>query len=342
MTWTPEHERGWDLDLLDADPRNLATVDPMDAVMRRRAATNGSGPVTEPDPPLEADLTPLYADRSVALSSIPTDPPAPMLIDRLDPLGHTILYGTGGVGKGALACSWITQLVRDGHRVLILDYERHPEEWSRRIAALDLGVHGSQLVRHLVPAEPIRKAAPEIASTCDLHELDYVVVDSAVMACGADPLKPEAAADYAAAILDIGRPVLSLAHVTKVDDARYPFGSVFWHNLARMTWSLSGDDGEVLLKHRKHNNYQGLGTFALTVTWSDEGQLREVWERGYNMTILQRALDAIGPEGATLTEILTAINDDEHRSVARETLRRTLSRVIPLRVRLSGEKYAHV
>lgn len=346
MTWTPEQEamrREWGLDAVDADPRNLATVDPMDAVMQRRAAaTNGSAPQPE-EPPDDVELAPLYPDHSVALSTISTDPPAPMFIDRLDPVGHTILYGTGGVGKGALACAWIARLVRDGHRVLILDYERHPEEWSRRIAALDRGVHSSDLVRHLVPSDSIRRAAAEIASTCDLHELDYVVVDSAVMACGADPLKPDAAADYAAAILDIGRPVLSLAHVTKVDDARYPFGSVFWHNLARMTWSLSGDDGEVLLKHRKHNNYRGLGTYALTVTWSDEGQLHEVWEKSYSQTLLERALDEMPPAGASLGEILAAINDEDHKPVTRDTLLKTLKRGMktnPMTVRFDGEKYS--
>jgi hypothetical protein len=354
VTWTPEQQAQrdqWGLDQLDADPRNLRTVDPMDEVMRKRrqreeaaAAANGHAPVLLdaeglPIPPDDVPLLDL-PDLSVALNTISTDPPAPMLIDRLDPLGHTILYGTGGVGKGALSCSWIVKLVQDGQRVLILDYERHPEEWSRRIAALHRGVHDSDRVRHMVPADSIHKAAADIARVCAKHEIGVVVVDSAVMACGSDPLKPEAAADYAAAILDIGRPVLSLAHVTKVDDARYPFGSVFWHNLARMTWSLSGDDGEVLLKHRKHNNYQGLGTFSLTVTWSEEGQLREVWEKGYSQTVLQRALDEMPPEGATLAELQTALNDGDHKQVSRETLRRTLVRAMPMTVRFDGERYS--
>lgn len=336
MTWTPEQEaqrRQWGV----LDGLSLGTVDPMDAYARRKdevALGNGAAQEGAQD-----DLTEL--DRSIPLSEISTDPPAPMLIERLDPLGHTILYGTGGIGKGALACHWITQLIHEGHRVLILDWERHPEEWSRRIAALDRGVHTSDLVRHLVPTGPIGRVADEVAWTCDRHELDVVVVDSAVMACGTDPLKPEAAADYAAAILAIGRPTLSLAHVTKLDDARYPFGSVFWHNLARMTWSLSGDnDGEVLLRHRKHNNYQGLGTFALTVTWSDDGQLREVWEKGYNASILDRVLEVLADDTATIGEVLTAINDDEHKAVTRDSLARTLRRAIPGRVRLNDGRYS--
>lgn len=294
---------------------------------------------------IEGGEEPLYRGkaRPVPLSGISTDPPPPMLIERLDPLGHTILYGTGGVGKGALACWWIVQLVRTGHRVLVLDYEKHPEEWSRRIASLDPTTHGSDAVWHMAPTESIAKAANDIAWACDANGLDYVVVDSAVMACGADPLKPEAAAAYAAAILDIGRPVLTLAHVTKVDDARYPFGSVFWHNLARMTWSLTGaDDEEVLLRHRKHNNYRGLGTFALTVTWSEDGQLREVWEKGYGKTILDRALVVLLDGPSTLADLLAELNDDEHKEVTKDTLLRTLRRAIPDRIRLSGEEYSRV
>lgn len=289
---------------------------------------------------LEGGEEPVLKTPAVPLSRIATDPPPPLLIDRLDPLGHTILYGTGGVGKGALACSWAVQLVQAGHRILLLDYEKHPEEWSRRIAALDPEIHASDAIWHMAPTDPIKKAARDVAWACDAHGLDFVIVDSAVMACGVDPLKPEAAAEYAAGVLEIGRPVLTLAHVTKVDDARYPFGSVFWHNLARMTWSLAADGDEVLLRHRKHNNYQGLGTFSLAMTWSEDGHLREVWERGYSATILGRALEVMGETGSTLAEILTAINDGEHKEVVRATLRRTLDRAVPMRVRIDGERYS--
>lgn len=67
------------------------------------------------------------------LDAFSTEPPPPMIIDRLDPTGHSILYGPGGAGKGTLASWWILQLAREGKRVLIVDYENHPEEWARRI-----------------------------------------------------------------------------------------------------------------------------------------------------------------------------------------------------------------
>ena len=89
---------------------------------------------------------------------------------------------------------------------------------------------------------------------------------------------------------------------------------MFWHNLARMTWSLTGSEAEVLLKHRKHNNYPSLGTFALAITWQD-GYLREVWERGYNMTILRRVLDALDDAGSLTLDGLGG--DQRRRAQAR-------------------------
>lgn len=284
---------------------------------------------------------PAFSDRSVPLSGISTDPPPPLLVDRLDPLGHTILYGTGGVGKGALACWWIVLLRRSGLRVLVLDYEKHPEEWSRRIASLDHGIHEADGIRHLAPVEPIRKASAEIAMTCDMHGLDYVVVDSAVMAAGADPLKPEAAAEYAAAILDIGRPVLTLAHVTKEDDARYPFGSIFWHNLARTTWGMQADrSGTTVLSHRKHNNYARIGPFAVTSTWH-ENQLSEVWERNHSVHLKDRIAEVLANGPMTVAEIVESLNGDEDEGsvVRRETVQRVLRRYLLERFRLSGTKY---
>jgi len=263
------------------------------------------------EPPADFGLVPLYPDRSVALASISTDPAPPLFIERLDPLGHTILYGTGGVGKGALACWWIVQLVRDRHRVLVVDYEDHPEEWSRRIGSLDPDVHASDMIRHLRPGGPLHQAAAEVRASCDLHETTYVVVDSAVMACGNDPLKPEVAAEYTDAVIRLGRPALSLAHVTKTDDMRYPFGSVFWHNLARTTWGLQADQsGAVVLSHRKHNNYASLGRFQMVATWAND-KLREVYEKGYGQAIKERIAEILVAGPMTTSEIVEALNDDD-------------------------------
>jgi hypothetical protein len=278
---------------------------------------------------------------SVDLAGIDTAPPPPMLIERLDPEGHTILYGTGGVGKGALACWWIAQLVRDGSGVLIVDYEAHPAEWSRRIAALAPDAHSSGRIRHIAPRKPLRDVAEVVAAEALTFGLDIIVVDSAVMACGSDPLKPEIAGEYAAAVMRIGLPVLSLAHVTKADDMRYPFGSIFWHNLARTTWGLQADQsGAVVLSHRKHNNYAPLGRFVVAATWHD-GKLREVFEKGYQLALRERISDILAGGPMTLTEIVEALNEDDMSGVPvkRESVSRVIRKHIPESFRLSGDKY---
>lgn len=338
MTWTPEQaaqRREWGLEAVDAV---TSTVDPMEAYHARRereiASLNGHA---EPEPP---DDVPLLA-ASIDISEYSTDPPPPMLIDRLDPEGHTILFGTGGVGKGALACYWITQLVLANRGVLIVDYEQHPSEWSRRLASLNPDAHSSGRIRHIAPRRPLRECAAMVAAEADSFELSVVVVDSAVMACGSDPLKPDVAGDYAAAVTAVGRPVLSLAHVTKADDMRYPFGSIFWHNLARTTWGLQADQsGAVVLSHRKHNNYASLGRFTVASTWLD-GKLREVYERNYQMALKDRIREVLGVGPLTLAEVVEGLNDDElgGSPVKRETVGRLLRRHTPESFRLSGGRY---
>ena len=50
------------------------------------------------------------------LDEISDADPAPLLLDRIDPEGHTILFGPGGIGKGTLASAWMAGLVTEGHR----------------------------------------------------------------------------------------------------------------------------------------------------------------------------------------------------------------------------------
>jgi len=138
-----------------------------------------------------------------------------------------------------------------------------------------------------------------------------MVVDSIVPACGGtDALKPEAAGQYAAALIGIGLPTLSLAHVTKADNPVYPFGSIFWHNLARMSWSLTRDGETVQLACRKANNYDHLGRFVVTTTWF-EGRLGEVDLTPYSVVLADRIAETIAPDPLTVAEIVDRLNADE-------------------------------
>jgi len=284
------------------------------------------------------------------LSTIPADPPAPLLVDRLDPLGHTILYGTGGSGKGTLATWWIARLVRTGHRVVILDYENHPDEWARRYAGL-AGATGAADILHLAPLTAgwggdrgaLWQQMIDVGQLLEAWHATIVVVDSIVAACGgADPIDPGTAALYAGALEYLGRPTLSLAHVTKAEALAYPFGSVFWHNLARFTWSLALDGPKLTLVNRKHNNYPSAGRFVVDVTWREDLP-REVREQGYSAALAERIDEVLGADELTAEQIIARIADEleEDESAPKtDSVRKVLRRGLtsnPARYSVTGE-----
>jgi AAA domain-containing protein len=285
------------------------------------------------------------------IGDYPTDPPAPTLLDRLDPEEATILYGPGGVGKGTLAVSWAVRLAASGLKVAILDYEDHPHEWSRRVYGLT--GKASTGILHLSPNRaypPEPRAMPGLAGhpdairdELDEAEVDYVIIDSAVMAAPGEPGSPESVQAFFAALQRLGRPSLTLAHVSKADDPRYPFGSIFWHNLARITWSLLRDGDAVKLQNRKANNYEWLGAYTVAATYRD-GMLGEVAERDYAVTIAERIAEVLGAGPATLDDIEAALNgEDSPAPVKRDSIKKALRRgltTIPRAWTVEGETWS--
>lgn len=107
MTWTPEQQqqrREWGLEELEQDPRNMATVDPMDAVLRRRQAQNGH--VEAPtEPPPDVDLIDRYEgliqNIEAYRAGIPTEIPwvcQPIAYSG----GATLITGPPKAGKSTL------------------------------------------------------------------------------------------------------------------------------------------------------------------------------------------------------------------------------------------------
>jgi hypothetical protein len=282
-----------------------------------------------------------------ALHIIPTDPPPPMLLDRLDPTGHTILYGTGGVGKGTLSASWIVGMLNAEKRILIVDYENHPDEWARRIhgmGAADL----MERVLHVAPLTAQWKGrrgaiwdqADDLRQLARQFEADHLVIDSIVPACGAtDALKPEAASQYAGALEYIGTPALSLAHVTKADDLRYPFGSIFWHNLARTTWSLKADGATVILAHRKHNNYARVAPQKVEVTWDQQGVPVDLWEKSYSEDLTRRISAALVGDPLTVKQLVDRLDEENTDDDAEPTKADTVSKALRRGAKASPPKF---
>ncbi|MCC7372597.1 MAG: AAA family ATPase [Chloroflexi bacterium] len=251
------------------------------------------------------------------LAEMSMEPPPPMLFGRLDPLGHTVLFGTGGVGKGLLAAWWTLQLAKAGQRVLICDYENHPDEWARRVYAMG----GSHLLGEVIHVAPLTAAwggqrgaiweqADDLLRLASDWDATFLVIDSIVPACsGTDPLKPEAVSQYAGALELIGRPALSLGHVTKSDDLRYPFGSVFWHNLSRVTWSAKKSGERILLTHRKHNNYERQPATLVEISWLD-GLPVDVFEKPAGEDLARRIETVLRSGPLTVSKICDALDED--------------------------------
>lgn len=249
------------------------------------------------------------------LSAFSTEPPAPMLVERLDPTGHTILFGAGGVGKGTYAAWLAVQLVRSEHRPLVLDYEHHPEEWARRVYGLDADAlpeiqYAAPLSAHWEGKRgALWEAADELRSLCIDEGITVLIIDSLAIACaGADVSDPGTPALYAAGLELLERPVLSLAHVNRAHDMTYPFGSAFWHNLARLSWSMEEDGPRAIVTPRKSNNYVRTAKVAVEITWA-EGLPRSVFERPYGDTIADRIREALGAKRLSLKDVAEAVND---------------------------------
>jgi hypothetical protein len=324
-----------------------------------RASADGQARNVDADDEQGEDAPPSILARLGArwLRDVSHAPPPDLLLGRLDAEEDTVLFGAGDTGKGVLACDWIVRLAGDGHRVLVLDYENHPTEWSRRVRALG-GADAVERVVHVSPTSPtwggprgaIWQQQAELRELADAIEATFVVVDSAAVACGAaDSLKPEAPGQYFPALRYLGGPTLTLAHVTKGDDMRYPFGSVFWHNLARITWSaekVGGQGHQVILSHRKGNNHAHQGKSLVTITWRD-GLPGEVWEEAYNVrlaVLISAVLTAEGPR--TVAQIVASLNadlDEGDPRIKPDSVRAALRRgikAVPKQFTVAGEVWS--
>jgi hypothetical protein len=123
--------------------------------------------------------------------------------------------------------------------------------------------------------------------------------------------------------------------MNRMGDARYPFGSVFWHAGARITWSLvpDGERGSKL-HSRKHNNYEWRGAYMVTSDWLD-GIPRNVSERSYAVTVAERIAEALKAGPATLDEVVAALNGEEDgEPVKRNSIIQALRRGLTARPQL--------
>ena len=199
------------------------------------------------------------------------------LVTPLIPYGEaSLIFGEGGSGKSILSL-WIANLVHQGvqtdwisalkKNVLYIDYETHLSEYLVRNNKLanGMGLDNPSGIFYRRTNEPMIAIAEIIRAEIDRKEIGFVVVDSAAMACGAEPESAKATTDYYKAIRSFGDDItiLTLAHTTKADtENKTPFGSAFWTYYARSVWEIKkkpsdkSNQQNIGLYHRKVNNTQ--------------------------------------------------------------------------------------
>jgi hypothetical protein len=189
-------------------------------------------------------------------------------------LGHLVLEGLpvlsfapGGQFKSFLAI-YKALLIENGlpffgeptrqASTLILDWEVSRAEAQRRCDKLINGLLQSNIAadirrpfyRHCTG--PIQDEASDIAKVIAKHDIRYVVIDSAGLAAGGDVASSEPTIQFFNTLRKVtnstGAASDILTHVTKTDrkveDQRRttPIGSIYWENLARITWELRSEE----------------------------------------------------------------------------------------------------
>lgn len=202
-------------------------------------------------------------DSSVGFEEIDAKLPEKPLFDPiLVQNAPNLLFGKGGTGKSYLglriAVSLATGVPFLGMapvkmcNTLFVDFEDSPDEFYHRINRL-IGGMGSSVeleqimgkLRYMKPTAPLHEILPALKKIVYQHRIGFVLVDSAILACGGEPEKADVAARYFATLAQLGVTTLTIAHETKAENHAYPFGSVVWWNSPRNIWNAQGLDTDL-------------------------------------------------------------------------------------------------
>lgn len=193
-----------------------------------------------------------------------------------------ILFGEGGTGKTyislrmglsiALGYNFLGSEPLKQTNVLFIDYENNYNTWASRTTKLLNGIAGlmpqdreiarERLIYFNAGGLPLYDIKYDIMAMIRKRNVGLVIVDSAALACGAEPEQADVANKLINALNKLGVAVLLIAHETKNTDnkKKTPFGSVFFYNGARNIWNVDNNqeqDDNVIhvgLFHRKSNN----------------------------------------------------------------------------------------
>lgn len=153
----------------------------------------------------------------------------------------TILFGDGDTGKSYFAL-WIGgKLSETDMRVGLFDWEL--DEWEHRFRLGLLFPDGLPYIEYVKCERALVHETDRLRRIVKEKRLDFAIFDSVAVACDTPPEAAETATRYFRAVRQIGIGSLHIAHITKGENAdQKPFGSSFWHHLARATWYAEAVD----------------------------------------------------------------------------------------------------
>lgn len=188
------------------------------------------------------DGEPLVLLRDVEAPAVGQTALEPLLLSR----HPSILFGDGGSLKSYLALAAAVDihagesLLHLGRseriRVAFLDWEFDAWEHKERLRLLCGNDMPDVLYRRCVG--PLAHQVDALRRLFEEHGIGFVIIDSVGMACEGPPEEAASALGFADAVRQLEVGSLWLAHSNRAGDTEKPFGSVYWHNSARLTWYL--------------------------------------------------------------------------------------------------------
>lgn len=181
----------------------------------------------------------------------------------------TVLYGPGDSMKSffALYCGLLFASGVQGpnlacsperRRVLFLDWEMSLSDLRGRVKLLQAGDERlTQYPDYRRCSRPLADEIEEVKKAVREGGYDLVILDSLAMAAGGQELeRADAAIRFHAALRALHTTSLILGHTPKPQEdqkERSLYGSVFFHNLCRVSWEVRRENQTICLYQKKNN-----------------------------------------------------------------------------------------
>ncbi len=189
----------------------------------------------------------------------------PLLYDK----NPTVLYGPGDSLKSyfALYCGLLLasgmcgpnlMAAPDPWKVLFLDWEMSVQDVRGRVKMLQAGdprLTGKPDYRRC--SQPLADDLSELKTVVSEGKYDVLLIDSLAMAAGGQELeRADSAIRFNAALRTLNCTSLIIGHTPKPQEdqkERHLYGSVFFHNLCRVSWECRRE-GQTIGLYQKKNN----------------------------------------------------------------------------------------